>query len=256
MRMSLLLVGVAVSAPALAQEADPLAPLNPAPVEQPAATQAAPAPISQPAPPPVRPIVVPRDWRGVFTAIADRQWEAARLGIQAMPNGVLKPYARAELYTAKDSPKVDLGSILTLLAEAPELPQAEQLQRLAMTRGAIEPPAIYWPRATVSLGSAPRRGKTRPVEGEPAMDQLRLAIEPLVKIDDGVSAEALFVAALPSLSYEARAEAAHRVAWMYFVSGRDADARRVADYGRVGATGDWAAQAAWPAQSPVAPARP
>ena len=32
---------------------------------------------------------------------------------------------------------------------------------------------------------------------------------------------------------------------MYFVSGRDADARRVADYGRPGATGEWAAQAAW-----------
>src|SRR4029450_2689669 len=28
-------------------------------------------------------------------------------------------------------------------------------------------------------------------------------------------------------------------------SGRDADARRVADYGRPGARGDWAAQAAW-----------
>ncbi|HEY0629303.1 MAG TPA: lytic transglycosylase domain-containing protein [Sphingomicrobium sp.] len=246
MRLSLFLVGVAISAPVLAQEIDPLAPIDPAPAEQQPATEpAAPAPVLQPAPPPVRPIVIPRDWRGVLTAIANREWEAARLGIEAMPAGVLKSYARAELYTAKDSPRIDLAPILALLAEAPELPQAEQLQRLAATRGATQPPAIYWPRATVSLGSAPRRGKTRSVEGEPAMDQLRLAIEPLIKIDDGASAEALFVAALPTLSYEARAEAAHRVAWMYFVSGRDADARRVADYGRAGASGDWAAQAAW-----------
>jgi soluble lytic murein transglycosylase-like protein len=191
--------------------------------------------------------VIPRDWRGILAAIANREWEAARLGIHAMPDGPLKPYAKAELYTAKDSPRVELAPILNLLAEAPELPQAEQLYRMAVARGlrSGEEPAIHWPRPTVSLGSAPRRGKTRPVQGEPTMDQLRLAIDPLIKIDDGASAEALFLTALPGLSYEARAEAAHRVAWMYFVSGRDADAKRVADYGRAGATGDWAVQAAW-----------
>jgi hypothetical protein len=112
-----------------------------------------------------------------------------------------------------------VGSILAVLSEAPELPQAEQLARMAMARGAIEPPAIIWPRATVALGSAPRRGKTRPVEGELAADELRLAIEPLVKVDDGASAETLFLTALPNLSFEARAEAAQRVAWMYLSAG-------------------------------------
>ncbi len=123
----------------------------------------------------------------MLTAIDNSEWEAARLGIEAMPNGPLKPYARAELYTAKDSPKVELEPILALLAEAPELPQAEQLlpHGDGAAAGAAEPPAIFWPRPTVSLGSAPRRGKTRPVEGEPAADQLRLAIEPFVKVDDG-----------------------------------------------------------------------
>jgi soluble lytic murein transglycosylase len=248
MRLGWLSLSVFLAVPALAQDADPLAPLDPAPSEQPATTAPAPQPVAtQPAPPPPPPRVIPRDWRGILAAITNREWEAARLGIHAMPDGPLKPYARAELYTAKDSPRVELAPILNLLAEAPELPQAEQLYRMAVARGlrSGEEPAIHWPRPTVSLGSAPRRGKTRPVEGEPAMDQLRLAIDPLIKIDDGASAEALFLTALPNLSYEARAEAAHRVAWMYFVSGRDADAKRVADYGRAGATGDWAAQAAW-----------
>ena len=104
---------------------------------------------------------------------------------------------------------------------------------------------IYRARAVVPLGSAPRRGKTRQIEGEPAADALRIAFEPFVKIDDGPGAEALYLQAVPTLSYEARAEAANRVAWIYFVSGRDADARRVADQGRVGAVGDWAAQTAW-----------
>ncbi len=247
MRVTVFLcASVALTGPALAQEGDPLAPLE-SPMEQsateePVATTVQPV---LPATPPPPPRIVPRDWRGVFLAINQGDWEGARLGISGLPDGPLKPFAKAELYTAKGSPPVALAQILEVIGEAPELPQAGQLQRLAMTRGASEPPAIYWPRATVPLGSAPRRGKTRPVEGEPAADQLRLAIEPLVKVDDGASAEALFLAALPSLSFEARAEAAHRVAWMYFVSGRDSDARRVADYGRQGAAGEWAAQTAW-----------
>lgn len=248
MRFGWFLIGMMTAGPALAQDADPLAPLDVGTVDQ--ATQTTDQ--GKPKPPPaatltpvVKPVVVPKDWAGVLLAIGNGEWEAARLGIDALGDDPLKPYAKAELFTAKNSPKVELPVILALLAEAPELPQAEQLQRMAMTRGAVQPPAIMWPRPTVALGAAPRRGKTRPVEGERAADELRLALEPLIKVDDGATAEALFLAALPNLSFEARAEAAQRVAWMYFVSGRDADARRAADYGRPGATGEWAAQAAW-----------
>ena len=239
MRSTLLFLASALaSTSALAQQQDdPLAPLDPAPAVQ--------ETISQPPAPVAPPRVIPRDWRGIFTAIDTRDWEGARLGIEAMPAGPLKAVAKAELFTAKDSPAVDLASIQALLAEAPELPQAEQLSRLAVLRGAVEPPAIYRARPVVPLGTAPRRGKTRPVEGEPLADELRLALEPFVKVDDGPGAEALYLQAAPSLSYEARAEAANRVAWIYFVSGRDADARRVADSGRYGAVGEWAAQSAW-----------
>jgi soluble lytic murein transglycosylase len=257
MRLSrVLLAGLLLGSPAIAQETDPLAPLDPdgsepqeaiQPVAPPATKPATATTATQTPTPPPRPVVIPKDWRGVLTAIRNGEWEGARLGIAALPNGPLKPFAKAELFVAKDSPKVELGPILELLEEAPELPQAEQLYRLAVSRGAhhSEIPAIFWPRSTVSLGSAPRRGKTRPVDGEPYADQLRLTLEPMVKTDDGTGAEAAYLAAMPYLSVEARAEAAHRVAWIYFVGGRDADARRVADQGRAGASGDWAAQAAW-----------
>ncbi|HTG63525.1 MAG TPA: lytic transglycosylase domain-containing protein [Sphingomicrobium sp.] len=236
--VALFLTTAMFAVPAAAQtQDDPLAPLDPAPTAE--------EPVVKPVTPPPPPRVIPRDWRGIFAAIDAGDWEGARLGIEAMPADPLKPLARAELFTARGSPAVDLPSIQALLAEAPELPQAEQLVRLAMTRGAIEPPAVYRARAVVPLGTAPRRGKTRPIEGEPAADELRLALEPLVRVDDGPGAEALYLQAAPTLSYEARAEAANRVAWIYFVSGRDADARRVADSGRYGATGEWAAQAAW-----------
>jgi len=237
---SLFLATTLLAAPGMAQpQDDPLAPLEPSPAP---ATQ---EPVVQPLVPPPPPRVIPKDWRGIFAAIDSADWEGARLGIEAMPSGPLKPLAKAKLFTARGSPAVDLQSIQALLAEAPELPQAEQLARLAVARGALQPPLIYRARAVVPLGSSPRRGKTRPVEGEPAADALRLALEPMVKVDDGAGAEALYLQAVPTLSYEARAEAANRVAWIYFVSGRDADARRVADEGRYGATGEWAAQTAW-----------
>jgi soluble lytic murein transglycosylase-like protein len=158
---------------------------------------------------------------------------------------VLTPLAKAELYTAKGSPVVDLASILALVAEAPELPHAEQLSRLAVTRGATTAPLIMPARRLVSLGSAPGRYRARPVQGEAAADTLRAALEPLVKANDAPTAEAQLLTYGPQLSVEARAEAAQRVAWIYYVQGLDEDARRVADTWRQGATGEWASQAAW-----------
>ena len=40
----------------------------------------------------------------------------------AFPRSILTPVAKAELYTAKGSPVVDLASLQALIAEAPELP--------------------------------------------------------------------------------------------------------------------------------------
>ena len=141
-----LLAGLLLGSPAIAQETDPLAPLEPdgsepqvetmVPVTPPATKPSPTATVAPTPAPPPRPAVIPKDWRGVLTAIRNGEWEAARLGIDALPNGPLKPFAKAELFVAKDSPKVELGPILALLEEAPELPQAEQLYRLAVARGA------------------------------------------------------------------------------------------------------------------------
>jgi soluble lytic murein transglycosylase-like protein len=100
-------------------------------------------------------------------------------------------------------------------------------------------------RAVVGLGSGPRRYKARPVSGEPVADALRAQLDGYVKADDAANAEAAFLAQAPSLSADARAEAAQRVAWIYYVLGQDFDARRVADYWRTGAGGEWGSQAAW-----------
>ena len=190
-------------------------------------------------------VAVPKDWRGVFDAIDAGNWAAAQAGIAALPQSVLTPVAKAELYTAKDSPVVDLYSIQTVLAQAPEIPEANQLALMAIKRGAVTPPLVVPERATVNLGSAPVRYRAHPVQGEPAADQLRATLDPLIKINDATSAEAALLTYTPQMSAEARAEAGQRVAWVYYVLGLDLDARRVADTWRAGATGEWAAQAAW-----------
>jgi soluble lytic murein transglycosylase-like protein len=188
---------------------------------------------------------VPRDWRGVFDAIDAGNWASAQAGIASLPQSVLTAEAKAELYTAKGSPTVDLASLQALIAGAPELPQANQLALMAIKRGATTPPLVIPEHSTVNLGSAPGRYKAKPVQGEPAADQLRAALDPLIKADDAAGAEAQLLFYAPQLSVEARAEAGNRVAFVYYVLGLDLDARRVADTWRQGATGDWAPQAAW-----------
>lgn len=198
------------------------------------------APIEEPheaqSPPPTAPaapvVAVPRDWPGVFAAIRGGQWSAASAGIAALPASPLTALARAQLYTAKGSPPVTAQQVLALLAEAPELPQADQLQRLALARGATATTPLPRRAALVPIGSAPRRGRASPITGEPEVDRLRKAMEPLVKVDDAASAERLLLASLPLISAEARAELGQRVAWIYYVRGQDADARRVAEMAR------------------------
>ncbi|MFL6731503.1 MAG: hypothetical protein ACJ8EP_04095, partial [Sphingomicrobium sp.] len=282
MKSGLLTFGVMIwAAPLYAQAAsDPLAPLPTTPVQsppvqaptpgwpihetvvpvlgpagnkqqaQPPATttevNAAPSPASAaPAPKPAAAAIVPKDWRGVFDAIDAGNWASAQAGIAALPRSILTPVAKAELYTAKGSPVVDLPSLQALIAEAPELPQAEQLAAMAIRRGATSVPLTVPEKPTYNLGSAPIRYKAKPVQGEPYADQLRAALDSLVKVNDAAGAESQLLLLAPQLSVEARAEASQRVAFAYYVNGLDMDARRVADTWRQGATSEWASQAAW-----------
>lgn len=189
--------------------------------------------------------LVPKDWRGVFDAIDAGNWEAARAGIAALPPSVLTPVATAQLYTAKGSPIIDLASLQALIAQAPDLPQADQLAALAVKRGAATPPQTVPEKPAYVIGSAPLRYRAHPIQGEAFADQLRSILDPFIKNDDAAGAEAQLLTYAPQLSYEARAEAGQRVAFAYYVNGDDLNARRVADTWRQGATNEWGAQAAW-----------
>jgi soluble lytic murein transglycosylase len=262
LKVGLLALGSLLCAsPLLAQAApDPLAPLPPnapsAPAAPPASvgeptqgttsTNVVPVPRTQtPAPLVTSSAQAPRDWRGVFDAIDAGNWSAAQAGIAVLPPNVLTPVAKAELYTAKGSPVVDLASLQSLIAAAPELPEAGQLGLMALRRGSTTPQLALPEKAVMVLGSAPVRYRAKPIAGEAAADQLRSSLDPLIKADDAAGAEALLVNQGSALSAEARAEAGTRVAFIYYVLGLDMDARRVAETWRQGATGEWAGQAAF-----------
>jgi soluble lytic murein transglycosylase-like protein len=223
-------------------------------------------------------------YRDIFTALDSADWAGAGAKIDAMPDSPMKFAAQAELFLAKGSPRVELDSILALLQKAPETAKADQLARLATTRGATTLPPLPVPQNLVWQGSQPRRARAKNVSGDRAADQLEPLIQPLLANNRPAEAEALISArqaslspvALPQppqapafaedgseiqqepveelrsevapapLSPEARTEFQQRIAWAYYTTGDDASAYRLAQQAMQG-NGDWAVQAAWTA---------
>jgi soluble lytic murein transglycosylase len=183
-------------------------------------------------------------YRTVFAAIHSGRWADAQLQLDAMKPGPLHAIARAELYTAKNSPKVELTPLLALLAEAPELPEAEQVARMARTRGATDLPVLPVAQRLVWFDAAPVRQRARSVKSDAAATEIALAVQPFVKSDNGVGAEALLNRFASDLTPEALTEWQQKVAWIYYIAGDDANARRVAAKAQDGA-GSWAPQADW-----------
>ncbi len=177
----------------------------------------------------------------VYEAISAKKWdEAARL-IDAAPAGPMAAMARAELYLAAGSPKVDAEKLRALLTEAPYLPQAEQLEKMAVKRGATGLPGLPGTQRFSWAGSAPKR--TLP-DAISAANAVREKIQPLIKDDNPASAEAIVEAAAANLPAEALTELRYRVAWSYYIENDDANARRVAGVAKA-AGGEWAVQSDW-----------
>jgi soluble lytic murein transglycosylase len=177
----------------------------------------------------------------IYDAIADKKWdEAARL-IDAAPKGPMTAMARAELYLAAGSPKVDAGKLQTLLADAPYLPQAEQLATMAAKRGANDLPSLPGTQRFSYRGSAPKRDLPDNVS---SANTLRDKIQLSIKNDDPASAEAVVESASATLTGDALTELRYRVAWSYYIENDDNNARRVAGIARASG-GEWAVQSDW-----------
>ena len=182
-------------------------------------------------------------YRAVFQSIRDQRWQDAQLQLDAMKPGPLHTIARAEMLTAKGSPKADLDPLVRLLAEAPELPQAQQVATLAASRGAVGLPPLPEAHALTWIDGAPTRGRARAIKSDLVGAELALRMQAFVKADDGASAQAL-LESTPNLSPEALTEWQQKVAWMYFLSGDDNNARAMSNKASQG-SGDWAVQGDW-----------
>jgi soluble lytic murein transglycosylase len=183
-------------------------------------------------------------YRAVFAAIRAERWIDAQIQLDSMKPGPLHAIARAELYTAKNSPRVDGEPLIALLAEAPELPQAEQLVRLAKMRGTLDTPPLPQAQRLIWFDAAPVRQRARSIRSDTAATEVALAIHPHVKADDGVQAEAVVDKFAPDLTPEALTEWQQKVAWIYYTAGDDGNARRMAAKAQQG-MGDWVGQADW-----------
>jgi soluble lytic murein transglycosylase-like protein len=179
----------------------------------------------------------------VFSAIRESRWTDAQLGLDALKPGPLHAIARAELYTAKGSPKVEVERLVALLNEAPELPQAEQLARLAKSRGTHDLPPLPEAHNLIWQDGAPRRVRAKSIKSDQIAADLAARMQPLVKADDGPNAQAL-LESTQGLSPEALTEWQQKVAWIYFLMGDDASARAMAAKAADG-YGDWAVQGRW-----------
>ena len=182
-------------------------------------------------------------YRAVFQSIRDQKWLDAQIQLDSMKPGPLHAIARAELLTAKGSPKAELDPLMKLLSEAPELPQAQQIAVLASSRGAVGLPPLPEARRLTWIDGAPARLRAKSIKSDMVAGELAIRMQPFVKADDGVSAQAL-LESMQGLSLEALTEWQQKVGWMYFLAGDDNNARAMATKAAAG-TGDWAVQGEW-----------
>ncbi len=176
----------------------------------------------------------------IYTAIQSQKWDDASKLIDRLPSGPMAAMARAELYLAPNSPKVDAVQLQTLLTTAPYLPQAEQLETMARKRGADALPDRPGQRRFSYLGGAPKRDLPNNVAGE----GLRSELKAFIKTDDPASAERLLESKAAELPADALTELRYRVAWSYYIENDDVSAKRLAGVARAGG-GEWGTQAAW-----------
>ncbi len=183
-------------------------------------------------------------YRALFQAMTANQWDVAQNLLDTAPTGPLKSIAQAEFFLASSSPRAELGPLLTLVNEAPQIPQAAQLGRLAEKRGAQLLPSLPQRRNLSWVPGSPIRSKPNNVNSDSAANGVRGQIIDFIKNDNPQGAESLLSASAMNMSSEGRTELEQRVAWSYYIENDDASALRMARLAQNGA-GEWVGHADW-----------
>ena len=195
----------------------------------------------------VQPLSGKDAYRALFAALRASNWSEAKLRAMALDGkDPVRAVALSELYTARNSPRVEMFDLLDLLNKASWLPDADQLGRLAKKRGAELLPNGPQTRRLMWMGSTPKRSTAPTTRDDQAALALVAAIQPYIQNDNPAGAEALIGSQESGLSADGVAEVRQRIAWSYYIENDDANARRLAS--RVlesGSRNDWTVQAHW-----------
>lgn len=185
-------------------------------------------------------------YRKLFGALRGQRWGEVEELLDRGDNKPLNNFARAEFYLAANSPKVELDPLMALLASQPDLPQAQQLARLAQKRGAVNLPQLPSEQAFRYLGEAPRRVFNLSSVSDAAAASVSSQILNSIKNDDPAGAENTLNSVIDRMSPDAKTEWQYRIAWSYYIENDDGNARRMVEQAIAG-SGPWVAQAHWAA---------
>jgi hypothetical protein len=180
----------------------------------------------------------------LFAAIDTEDWARVQALFAQRDHGPLHRIARAEYYLAKNSPKVTLEQIQDWMDKGRRLPEAAQLGRLGLTRGATTMPDLPPEQTFYRRGGTPKRVRPRSIEDGTMPAEVRQAILDRITNDDPDGARALLDGVDAVLSPEARAEWRQRVAWSYYIENRDPQALAIAET-VAGGSGAWVAEGDW-----------
>ena len=185
-------------------------------------------------------------YREMFSAIDRKDWSRFQAMLAQRPDGPLHQAALAEYYLDPTSPKIELDQLNSWLGKGAELPQSEQIGRLAVKRGALAMPAMPGEQRFVSLPTMTKRVRPRPIDDGTMPSSIASGILDSIKNDDPGGARQMLDGIDSMLSRATRAEWHQRVAWSFYIENRDADAYQVAQLAAQG-EGPWVGEAWWTA---------
>ena len=188
-----------------------------------------------------------RDWyKTLFTAIDKADWTRVQTMFAEKPDGPLHQVARAEYYLAPNSPRIELPALSTWLETGLQLPQAEQIEALALKRGASSLPALPGANLFTTMPNRPKRIRPRDTNDGTMPAAVSSAITARIKADDPAGAKALLDGIDTQLSAPTRAEWRSKIAWSFYIENDDASAYALAQTASDGA-GPWVAEGLWTA---------
>ena len=183
-------------------------------------------------------------YRSVFDAIAAQNWDRVESLLVQRGDGPLHGSALAAYYLDANSPTIPLERLEAWLDRYRHLPRAEDIARLAQTRGAGKTWALPRENTMVRQPGITRRTLPRRVGDGSLPDATREAILERIRNDDPDGARILLDGIDGALSPAARAEWRQRIAWSYYIENRDREALAIAQTVREG-SGEWVAEGEW-----------